>query len=76
MELRLNSTSRPKQSQSYKAKPVPFARKLKISEKLNLLESQGIIEKVQYSKWAAPIVAVDKPDGGVRICGDFKVNVN
>ena len=59
----------------YKAKPVPFARKSKISEKLNLLESQGIIEKVQYSKWAAPIVAVDKPDGGVRICGDFKVNV-
>ena len=60
----------------HKAMPVPFAKKSKISEKLNLLESQGIIEKVQYSEWAAPVVAVDKPDGGVRICGDFKVTVN
>ncbi|XP_044175358.1 uncharacterized protein K02A2.6-like [Acropora millepora] len=60
----------------YKARPVHFAKKSKISEKLNLLESQGIIEKVQYSEWAAPIVAVDKPDGGVRICGDFKVTIN
>ena len=55
---------------------VPFTKKSKLGEKLNLLESQGIIEKVQYSKWAAPIVAVDKPDGGVRICGDFKITVN
>ena len=47
----------------HKARPVPFMKKSKISEKLNLLESQGIIEKVQYSEWAAPIVAVDKPDG-------------
>ena len=60
----------------HKARPVPFAKKSKISEKLNLLESQGIIEKVQYSEWAARIGAVDKPDGGVRICGDFKVTVN
>ncbi|PFX19632.1 Uncharacterized protein K02A2.6 [Stylophora pistillata] len=60
----------------HKARPVPFAKKLKISENLNLLESQGIIEKVQYSEWVAPIVTVDKPDGGVRICGGFKVTVN
>ena len=60
----------------HKARPVPLAKKSRISEKLNLLESQGIIEKVQYSEWAAPIVAVDKPDGGVRIFGDFKVTVN
>ena len=50
-----------------KGRSVPFTKKSKLGEKLNLLESQGIIEKVQYSKWAAPIVAVDKPDGGVRI---------
>lgn len=60
----------------HKARPVPFAKRNKVSEKLDQLESQGIIEKVQYSEWAAPIVAVDKPDGSVRICGDFKVTVN
>ena len=31
----------------HKARPVPFAKKSKISEKLNLLESQEIIQKVQ-----------------------------
>ena len=40
------------------------------------LESEGILEKVSYSDWAAPIVAVPKKDGNFRICGDYKVTVN
>lgn len=31
---------------------------------------------MQCSKWEAPIVALDKPDGGARICRDFKRTVN
>ena len=32
--------------------------------------------KVNYSDWAAPIITVPKPDGSVRICGDYKVTIN
>ena len=36
----------------------------------------GVIEKVRYSEWAAPIVPVVKPDNSIRVCGDYKVTVN
>ena len=60
----------------FKPRQVPQAMKEKIETELRSLEEQGIIAPVKYSSWAAPVVTVLKPDGTLRLCGDYKVTVN
>ena len=61
----------------YKARTVPYAMREKVEEELDRLVAEGTLEPVEYSHWAAPIVAVVKSDRkSVHICGDFKVTVN
>ena len=61
----------------FRARPVPFALHAKLDAELNRLESAGIIEKVDIApKGTTPVVPVVKPNGTVRLCGDFKVSVN
>ena len=60
----------------FKPRSVPFALKEAIEQDLDRLEQLQVITKVNYSEWAAPIVVVPKPDGSVRICGDYKVTIN
>ena len=57
-------------------RPVPYAMKGKIEAELKRLQDEGTIEPVQFSEWAAPIVPILKPDGSIRICGDYKTAVN
>ena len=59
-----------------KPRSVPYATKKAIEEELDRLEANGILKKVSYAEWAAPIVAVPKKDGKIRICGDYNVTVN
>ena len=60
----------------FKPCPVLYAIRGAIEKDLERLENLGVIEKTNYSDWAAPIVAVPKPNGIVCICGDYKVTVN
>ncbi|XP_026726970.1 uncharacterized protein K02A2.6-like [Trichoplusia ni] len=36
----------------------------------------GVIEPVERSDWATPLVIARKGDGGIRLCADYKVTLN
>lgn len=59
-----------------KHRTVPFAIREKCEKELAKLESDGVITKIEQSEWATPVVPVIKPDGSVRLCGDYKVTLN
>ena len=59
------------------AHSVPYALREKVEQELVRLQQEGVLEPVQVSEWAAPMVAVLKADKtNVRICGDFRLTVN
>ena len=60
----------------FRCRSVPFATRPKVIEKLEEMERNGVLEKVEHSDWATPLVVVPKPGGKVRVCGDYKVTVN
>lgn len=72
-KIHIKDNAKPKY---FKPRPVPFAIKEQISSELDRLELEGTIEKVQFSEWAVPIVPIVKPDGSIRICGNYKVTIN
>jgi hypothetical protein len=60
----------------FKPRPIPFAYVDQVKEEINRKVAAGILERVDTSLWAAPIVPVQKPNGKIRVCGDFKVTIN
>ena len=40
------------------------------------MEKIGVLENIEFSDWARPIVPVLKPDGSVQNFGDHKVTIN
>ncbi|CAF3365123.1 unnamed protein product, partial [Rotaria sp. Silwood2] len=59
-----------------KARSLPFAYREAVENDLNRLVTEGVLELITVSKWAAPIVVVPKAGGKVRICADFSTDVN
>lgn len=59
-----------------KSRRVPFSMMDAVEKQLKQHIDEGLLEKVERSEWATPIVVVPKKDGSVRICGDYKVTLN
>ncbi|XP_065088581.1 uncharacterized protein K02A2.6-like [Ochlerotatus camptorhynchus] len=57
-------------------RPVPFNTIPLVDAEITRLQSLGIITTIDFSEWAAPIVAVRKPNGKVRICADYSTGLN
>ena len=73
LKVKENSTPR-----FYKPRPVPYAfrGKVHVEQELKRLQQEGTIEPVRFSEWAAPIVPILKPDGTLRLCGDYRLTIN
>lgn len=60
-----------------KPRTIPFALIDRVNEEIDRLENTGILEKVNFSEWATPIVPIVKSNGtDIRLCGDYKVTIN
>ena len=49
---------------------------MKVEAEIDRLTKAGVLQPIEFSDWAAPIVPVVKRDGSVRICGDYKLTAN
>nr|XP_037273188.1 uncharacterized protein LOC119165101 [Rhipicephalus microplus] len=59
-----------------KAWSLPCAIREPVEHELGNLQKEGVLVPVNRSDWATPLVAVHKPDGTIRLCGDYKLTVN
>lgn len=60
----------------HKTRSVPYALTDGVKQELDRLEKIGVLQKIEKSDWASPIVVVPKADGKLRLCGDYKVSIN
>ena len=59
-----------------KARPVAYSLQSALNQELEYLQHEGILEPVESSDWATPLVVVPKTNGKLRVCGDYKVTIN
>ena len=59
-----------------KPRTIPFGVKAKVETELNRLTAEGVLERVDFSDWATPIVPIVKSDNSIRVCGDYKITLN
>ena len=60
----------------HKARSIPYGLRNAVQETLHKYVQDGILQPVNSSTWATPIVTPLKSNGQPRICGDFRLTVN
>ena len=59
-----------------KSRPVSYALQSALSQEIEYLQQEGILEPVESSDWATPLVVVPKTNRQLGVCGDYKVTIN
>ncbi|XP_015750842.1 PREDICTED: uncharacterized protein K02A2.6-like, partial [Acropora digitifera] len=59
-----------------RVRPVLYTLRPAVEKELKKIGDEVIIEPLEVSSWATPIVYVPKTNGSVRVCGDYKGTVN
>lgn len=55
-----------------KLRRVPLSLREKVSQELQTLVAEDIIEPIQESDWVSNLVTVQKPNGSLRLCLDLR----
>nr|VZI24604.1 unnamed protein product [Spirometra erinaceieuropaei] len=55
---------------------VPFAVQSSVEAELERLQAKGVIYPTNYSTWAAPVVAVKKPNRQIPLRADYSTGLN
>ena len=63
-------------SLDFRGRPLPYTLKNKVDVEIDRLLAEKIIEPVEISEWAAPVVPILKKDETIRLYGDYKATVN
>uniref|UniRef100_A0A5S6Q373 RNA-directed DNA polymerase n=1 Tax=Trichuris muris TaxID=70415 RepID=A0A5S6Q373_TRIMR len=59
-----------------KARNVPLAIRPRIESEIQRLLREKVLEPISNPKWSTPVVPVIKPNGAIRLCGDYKTTIN
>ena len=60
----------------FKPRSLPFAYIEGVKAEIQRNVASGVLQRVDTSAWATPIVPIRKANNRFRICGDFKVTIN
>lgn len=73
VNIRMNENAKPFVHKAYN---VPFSIREDVGKEIDNLEKMGILERIEYSEWASPMVVAKKANGEIRPCLDGSKTIN